>query len=153
MSVHGNDVVAVATQRKLETMSWRLPTSPAVRVEPLGFAKREGDGWRTTWRIANAEPDAVRVVAAVAPHSRFRGETSLDREIRGKGSTQFSLVVRVGGAAGSEIENAFVIVVIQHGDERWRILTRLRVPLDEAARPRPRVESVTVQRVRFSGEL
>ncbi len=129
------------------------PTSPAVRIEPLGVAKREGDGWRTTWRIVNAEPGAVRVVAAVAPHSQFRGETSLDREIRGKGSTQFPLVVRIDGAAGTEIENAFLIVVIQRGDERWRILARLRVPLDEVARPQPRIETVTVQRVGFSGEL
>lgn len=129
------------------------PTSPAVRIEPLGVAKREGEGWRTTWRIVNAEPGAVRVVAAVAPHSQFRGETSLDREIRGKGSTQFPLVVRIDGAAGTEIENAFLIVVIQRGDERWRILARLRVPLDEVARPRPRIETITVQRVGFSGEL
>ncbi len=129
------------------------PTSPAVRIEPLGVAKREGDGWRTTWRIVNAEPGAVRVVAAVAPHSQFRGETSLDREIRGTGSTQFPLVVRIDGAAGTEIENAFLIVVIQRGDERWRILARLRVPLDEVARPQPRIETVTVQRVGFSGEL
>ena len=129
------------------------PTSPAVRIEPIGDAKRDGEGWRTTWRIANTESDAVRVVDAVAPHSQFRGETHLDREVRGKGSTQFPLVVRVDGAAGSEIENAFLIVLIQHGDERWRILARLRVPLDEATRPRPRVEDVTVQRVGFSGDL
>jgi hypothetical protein len=129
------------------------PTSPAVRIEPLGVAKRDGEGWRTTWRIANAEADAVRVVAAVAPHSQFRGETSLDRELRGRGSTQFSLVVRVEGAAGSEIENAFLIVLIQRDEERWRILARLRVPLDEIARPRPQIETITLQRVGFSGEL
>jgi hypothetical protein len=128
-------------------------TSPAVRIEPIGVAKREGDDWRTTWRITNAQANAVRVVDVVAPHAKFRGETSLHREIRGKGSTQFPLVVAIEGAAGSEIENAFVIVRIQHGDERWRFLARLRVPLDAAARPQPRVESVTVQRVGFSGDL
>jgi hypothetical protein len=119
----------------------------------LGVAKREGGGWRTTWRITNAETDAVRVLAAVAPHSQFRGETSLDREIRGKGSTQFPLIVRIDGAAGTEIENAFLIVQLQRGEERWRILARLRVPLDEVARPRPRIETITLQRVGFSGEL
>jgi len=128
-------------------------SAPRLRIEPLGVAKREGDGWRTTWRITNTEPDAVRVVGAIAPHSQFRGETSLDREVRGNASTQFSLVVRVEGAVGSEIENAFVIVPVQHGDERWRILARLRVPLDDAGTPRPRIETVTVQRVGFSGEL
>ena len=128
--------------------------APRLRIEPLGVAKRDGEGWRTTWRVANAEPDAVRLVTVVAPHSQFRGETSLDREIRGKGTTQFSLVVRIDGAAGSEIENAFVILLVQQAEgTRWRILARLRVPLEEEARPRPRVEAVTVQRVGFSGEL
>ncbi len=61
--------------------------------------------------------------------------------------------MRTQGAAGSEIENAFVIVLVQQGDERWRFLVRLRVPLDDEARPRPRIEAIPVQRVGFSGEL
>jgi hypothetical protein len=127
--------------------------APRLTVEPLGTAKRDGEGWRTTWRVANAEPEPVRLVAAVAPHSQFRGETSLDREIRGKTSTQFSLVVRTPGGEVREVENAFVILLVQQGDERWRILVRLRIPFEEGSRPRPRVETVTVQRVGFSGEL
>jgi hypothetical protein len=128
-------------------------SAPRLSIEPLGIAKRDGEGWRTTWRVTNPEPEAVRIVAAVAPHSQFRGETSLDREVRGKASTQFSLVVRTRGAAGSEIENAFVILLVGQGEDRWRLLARLRVSLEEGARPRPRVETVTVQRVGFSGEL
>jgi len=127
--------------------------APRLSIEPLGIAKRDGEGWRTTWRVTNPEPESVRIVAAVAPHSQFRGETSLDREVRGKASTQFSLVVRTRGATGSEIENAFVILLIGQGEDRWRLLARLRVSLEEGARPRPRVETVTVQRVGFSGEL
>jgi len=127
--------------------------APRLSIEPLGIAKRDGEGWRTTWRVANPEPDSVRIVAVVAPHSQFRGETSLDREVRGKASTQFSLVVRTLGSAGGEIENAFVILLVEQGEDRWRILARLRVPLEEGARPRPRIETVTVQRVGFSGEL
>ena len=127
--------------------------APRLGIEPLGIAKPDGQGWRTTWRVANAETEPVRIVAVVAPHSQFRGETTLDREVRGKASTQFSLVVRILGAAGGEIENAFVILLVEHGEDRWRILARLRVALEEGARPRPRVETVTAQRVGFSGEL
>lgn len=126
--------------------------APRLRIEPLGSAKREEDGWRTTWRVANAEQYAVRVVGAIAPHSHFRGEASLDREIRGKGSTQFPLVVLTPGARG-EIENAFLILLVEQGDVRWRALTRLRVAVDDEGRPEPRVETVTMQRVGFSGEL
>lgn len=128
-------------------------SAPQLRIEPVGVAKRDGDGWRTTWRVVSADPLALRLVAAIAPHGKFHGEASLDREVRGARSTQFALVVRVDGVAGGEIENAFVILLIEQSDERWRVLTRLRVPLDAEARPRPRVEAVTVQRVGFSGEL
>jgi hypothetical protein len=128
-------------------------SAPRVRIEPLGVAERDGDGWRTTWRVAGADPAGVRLITATAPHAKFRGESAIDREVRGGASTQFPLVVRVDGAAGSEIENAFVILLVQRGAERWRILTRLRVRLDDEARPRPRVEAVTLQRVGFSGEL
>jgi len=127
--------------------------APRLTIEPLGIAKPDGEGWRTTWRVVNADAESVRIVAVVAPHSQFRGEISLDREVRGKASTQFSLVVRTVGAAGGEIENAFVILLVEQGEDRWRILARLRVPLEEGARPRPRIEAVTVQRVGFSGEL
>ncbi len=127
--------------------------APQLGIEPLGVAKRDGEGWRTTWRVANAEPEAVRIVGAVAPHSQFRGEISVDREVRGKSSTQLSLIVRTAGAAGGEIENAFFILLIQHGADRWRVLARLRVSVDQDTRPRPRVEAITTQRVGFSGEL
>ncbi len=127
--------------------------APRLTIAPMGAAKRDGDGWRTTWRISNMEPDAVRVVAAIAPHAQFRGEAALDREIAGPGETQLSLVVRTVGAPGSEIENAFVIVQVQRGDERWRLLARLRVPLGDDGKPQPRIETVTCQRVGFSGEL
>jgi hypothetical protein len=127
--------------------------APRLSIAPLGIAKRDGEGWRTTWRVANPDADSFRIVTAVAPHSQFRGETALDREVRGKASTQFLLVVRIEGGAGSEIENAFVILLVEQGEDRWRILARLRVALEEGGRPRPRVETVTVQRVGFSGEL
>jgi hypothetical protein len=127
--------------------------APQLRIEPLGVAKREGEAWRTTWRIANTDAEAVRVLGAIAPHTMFRGETTVDRVVRGKGTTQFPLVVRTEGKPGGEIENAFVIVLLQASDTQWRLLARLRVALEDAARPRPRVETVTVQRVGFSGEL
>jgi hypothetical protein len=117
------------------------------------MAERDGQGWRTSWRVVNEDPLAVRVIEAVAPHAQFRGETSLDLEVPGGEAATFPLVVRVDGPPGSEIENAFVILLIQQGDERWRILARLRVPLDGAARPQPRIEVITTQHVGFSGEL
>jgi hypothetical protein len=97
----------------------------------------------------------------MAHHEPRLGGRTLDRRDcaplavprRGDPRSQLSLVVRIEGAAGGEIENAFLILLLRQGDERWRVLTRLRVPVEDDGRPRPRVESVTVQRVGFSGEL
>ena len=58
------------------------PTSPAVRIKPVGTADRDGDGWRTSWRVVNEDALAVRVTGATAPHSQFRGATSLDLAVR-----------------------------------------------------------------------
>ena len=57
------------------------------------------------------------------------------------------------GQEGSEVDNAFVIVQVERGEDRWRFLARLRVPLGDAGKPQPRIETVTSQRVGFSGEL
>jgi hypothetical protein len=130
-----------------------LPTNPAVRIKPTGTAERDGKGWRTRWRVVNDDPATVRVIEATAPHSQFRGATTLDIEVPGGEGAAFALVVDVNALPGSEIENAFVIILIQRGDERWRVLARVRVPLDGAGRPQPRVETMTTQRVGFSGEL
>ena len=128
-------------------------SAPRLRIEPLGTAKRVGDGWRTTWRVANSDAESVRVLDAVAPHARFRGEATVDRVVRRSRAMIFPLVVKIDGAAAAEIENAFVILMVEQSAERWRVLARLRVELDKAGAPRPRIESVTVQRVGFSGEL
>lgn len=127
---------------------------PAIRIEPTGVASRDALGWRTTWRVFNGEARPIHVLGATAPHSHFHGETTLDLEVAGAGSAVFSLVVHIEGAvAGDEIENAFVILLVDHEGTQWRVLARLRVPLAADRTPEPRVESITVQRVGFSGEL
>ena len=127
--------------------------SPALRIDPVGLAERAGDGWRTTWSVSNAAPEPVRIRGATAPHSQFRGQAELSLDVPANRTATFPLVVLVDGDAGAEIENAFLIVLIDANAEQWRVLTRLRVRLEEGGRPRPRIETVTVQRVGFSGEL
>jgi hypothetical protein len=125
---------------------------PALRIEPVGVAEPADDGWRTTWSVSNAAPEPVRIRGATAPHSQFRGQAELSIDVPANGTATFALVVLVDGVAGAEIENAFLIVLVD-GVDQWRVLARLRVRLEDGGRPRPRVETVTVQRVGFSGEL
>ena len=127
--------------------------TPALRIEPAGAAERDGDGWRTTWSVSNAAPRPIRVRGATAPHSRFRGQVALALDVPATGTATFPLAVRVEGIGGSEIENAFLIVLVDVEDAQWRVLARLRVRLENGGRPRSRIEAVTVQRVGFSDEL
>lgn len=129
------------------------PVRPMLRIDPVGAAERDGDGWRTTWSVSSAAPDPVRVRGVTAPHSQFRGQVALALELPAQGAATFPLVVRVDGVAGAEIENAFLIVLVDMGESQWRVLARLRVRVDAEGRPHPRIETVTVQRVGFSGEL
>lgn len=126
---------------------------PTLRIDPVGAAERDGDGWRTTWSVSNAAPDPIRVRGVTAPHSQFRGRVALALDVPASGAATFPLVVRVDGVAGAEIENAFLIVRVDVGDTQWRVLARLRVRVEAGDRPRPRIETVTVQRVGFAGEL
>ncbi|HKY51759.1 MAG TPA: hypothetical protein VJP45_10925 [Candidatus Limnocylindria bacterium] len=130
-----------------------MDAGPALRIEPVGVAEREGDGWRTTWRLSNLAQTPVHIRGATAPHSQFRGQAALALDVPADGSATFSLSVAVDGVTGSEIENAFLIVLADIGDSPWRVLARLRVSLEDRGRPSPRVETITVQRVGFSGEL
>ena len=58
--------------------------------------------------------------------------------------------VRIEGAAGEDIENAFVIFVVVKEKETWRVLFRVRVHLGSDGTPAPVVEAMSTHRVGFS---
>ena len=122
----------------------RAISEPRLRVEALAT---EGDAprWTVRWRIANAGDAAVRIVAALQPHSGFRGaERSLDLVVEGGDVTELALPVAFAGAL---VENAFVILSVAAGDERWRVLVRARVVPGERGEPRPLTTRITTQPV------
>ena len=127
---------------------------PRVSIRPVGAAKRDGDRWRVNWAIANDEPLGIRVALINAPHSQFRSDqTRVDVLLREGASTVVPLRVHVGGEPGSEIENAFVILTIDHATRQWRLMVRVRVIIGHTGAPLLRVETITSQRVGFSAEV
>ncbi len=95
----------------------------------------------------------MRCESALAPHSQFRSdEIKLGLDVPAGATATFPLVVRVTGAPGTEIENAFVIVVVSRRREHWRVLARIRVSIDEVGTPKPQLESTTTGRVGFADE-
>ena len=120
----------------------------AIAVEP------DGQLWRVDWAIATDEPLGVRVTLINAPHSQFRSDqTRVDVLLREGASTVVPLRVHVGGEPGSEIENAFVILTIDHAARQWRLMVRVRVIIGHTGAPLLRVETITSQRVGFSAKV
>lgn len=126
-------------------------TAPELRFEPKETV-RDGDGWRTRWRVTNSSGRPVRLESVAAPHSRYRaGETQLALDLTDTAS--FDLTATTNGGPGDDVENAFLLVLARIDDEQWRVLARFRVLFDGDGTPRPRVDSVTRHRVGFSGEV
>jgi hypothetical protein len=127
---------------------------PRVTIRPVGAAERDGPLWRIAWAIGTAEPLGVRVALINAPHSRFRADpTPVDAPVREGAEAIVPLRVKVGGGPESEIENAFVILTIDHAACQWRFLVRVRVTIASTGAPLLRVETITSQRVGFSAEV
>ncbi|HEV8229482.1 MAG TPA: hypothetical protein VGQ86_05960 [Candidatus Limnocylindria bacterium] len=126
---------------------------PRLRIGPVDVARREGDAWRITLSVTCNEPLGIEILSVIAPHAKFRSdETSLALRL-GEGATSLIAVrVRVDGAPGGTIENAFLILVVRHAGQRWRFLARIRVTLDHDGRPHPRRETITTQRVGSAAE-
>ena len=116
-------------------------------------ASRAGQDWELRWRIANDGSRPVRILSAVLPHAGFRAaERSLDVALPPGASADVSLGASFAAAPGTVVENPFVILTVDDGGERWRVLARLRVVAGPGGEPRPETRLVTMQRVGFSTE-
>lgn len=104
--------------------------------------RRRGVGsWLVTWRLSANGP--VTVVEAWHPHGRFRS-SRVRRSLRlaPARSASLELPARVDAAPGGTVENGFLILRVARGRERWRVLARFAVHVDDDGTPRPRVEAV-----------
>jgi hypothetical protein len=99
--------------------------------------------------VTNPRDDQVRLVAVQAPHSRFRSEP-IDLDLTFRQSVDVEQTFRVEAAPGEEIENAFVIFVVETEEERWRVLFRVRVRIEDGGSPSVSVEAMSTHRVGFS---
>ena len=120
------------------------PDPPRVGVA-FEAIRRRGTAWLVTWRVAERSGVAITVVEAWHPHGRFRS-SRLQRALRvpARGSASLELPARIDAAPGEVVENCFVILVAARGRERWRILARFTLRVDEAGTPIPAVEQVDV---------
>ena len=125
--------------------------APRVAVEPLAVTRATAGSWKVRWRITN-EGDALHLTQIASPHGLFRSrDHAIDVELAAGGSFEPQLEIACAEAAGSEIENTFLILTAKDDRGAWRILARMRVRVGGDGVPHPTTERIDVQEVNFSG--
>ncbi len=108
-----------------------------------------GDGarWQATCVLRNAGAAPLTLEAAWIPHGRFRGDGRLPLSGQiGPGATrEVEFSVTAEGAAGTVVENAFLILRVRLERAARRVFVRMRIEFDSAAVPEPVVETITTQ--------
>jgi hypothetical protein len=104
--------------------------------------------------VENRGAKRLQILAARLPHGQFKSEELLFAPplelLPGQGDT-FQVSVRCDGPTGPVTENAFVIFQAIWLRESWRIFARIRVVIDPDGRPTATTESITTQKIGFSG--
>jgi hypothetical protein len=131
--------------------------NPEVRVEQEKMQRGDKpDRWRIAWLIENLGDAPLKILAARAPHGKFRcdeKEFTPPVDLAANQRGRIELEVRCCEAEGAEVENAFLILRVLYAGGRWLILVRLRVYVAEEGKPVTTSELITAQPVGFSSKL
>ena len=106
--------------------------APSVGVTAAGanlLATTPEACWRVSWDIENLDSEPLQLLEAHLPHKQF---LSKSRELGGRPlgpreSYRLELDVASGEPPGSVIDNAFLILRLQRGENQWRVFSRLLV--------------------------
>ena len=128
---------------------------PQIEVEQAecGMSKKPGQ-WLFKWRVRNVTETPMNLLSVRVPHGKF---TADDRKFgpAAKIAAQDSLILDLAVASqeppNTIIENAFLILLVDWQENQWRFFVRLRIAVDHRGHPQTVTESITVQRVGFSG--
>ena len=120
------------------------------------FVERNGEMecWNIAWRIENRAREPVKIVSARLPHGQFKSEEirfEPPLDLPPDANEQFQTSVRCHEPSGLVTDNAFVIFHAIWRSEPWRIFARVRVAVDADGKPAATTQSVTTQKVGFSG--
>ena len=128
---------------------------PSIAVEQVERCRNANfGGWLFRWRVRNQTEHAMRAVAVRVPHGKFRAQECRfvpSIEIVPKDSFVLEVAVTCDEPPGTTIENAFLILLVDWQQSQWRFFVRLRVVVNQQAEVDTETESITAQRVGFSG--
>jgi hypothetical protein len=128
---------------------------PKIEVEQAECGASENPGlWLFKWRVRNVTETPMSLLSVRVPHGRFKGEERKFGpavKIAAKDHFILDLVVACQEPPNTTIENAFLILLSNWQKNQWRFFVRLQITIDQQGRPAATTESITVQRVGFSG--
>jgi hypothetical protein len=113
----------------------------------------ESDRWLFAWRIQNLTQQPIKFLAARCPHGKFRSdERTFDPPLHAAvgNNTTIEMSVLCDEPAGTIVENAFLILLVEWLEASWRLFVRFRVTINEKGEPETATELITTQRVGFS---
>lgn len=127
---------------------------PAIDLRQTAAAPVGKGEWNTTFLVENRGAEVLQLTAARLPHGQFRSdekrfEPPLD--LAPGQTVPFHARVHCDEPAGLVTENAFVIYSVLWKGSKWRIFVRIRVVIDADGTPQTNTESITTQKVGFSG--
>ena len=120
------------------------------------FADRQKllECWHIGWQVTNSGMDSIRMLAVRLPHGQFKSDDlrfAPALNLAPGERTQFQTTVACKEPPGLVTENGFLIFRVIWREEAWRLFVRISVVVDEKGRPAAKVESLTTQKVGFSG--
>lgn len=96
----------------------------------------------------------MRLLSVRVPHGKFKAEECKflpSVEIAAKDSFVLEVAVTCDEPPETTIENAFLILLVDWQDTQWRFFVRLQIQVNQQGEPDSATESITAQRVGFSG--
>jgi hypothetical protein len=129
---------------------------PKIRVQQETVQRgATPDRWQVAWTIVNLGDAPLKILAARTPHEKFRcdeKEFTPPVDLAANQRGRIELEVRCGEAAGTVVENAFLLMRVVHAGKAWLILARLTVLMNNDGVPATVTELITTQHVGFSKE-
>lgn len=119
------------------------------------YAERKKGLWRVGWRVDNLSREILQLDAVRFPHSQFKADEQRFEPaiVLAYGEpVEFPTVIACKESAGGVVENGFAIFSSSWREEQWRIFVRLRINIDNEARPIAAAELITTQQAGFSDD-
>ena len=128
---------------------------PSIEVEQVERSRSEKPGrWWFKWRVRNETEAPMSLLSMRVPHGKFKAEERKflpPVNIVAQDNFILDLAVACEEPPDTIIENAFLILLVGWQESQWRFFVRLQIRVNQQGEPDSATESITAQRVGFSG--